>query len=109
MLELGTLAEREHDAVGRRAARAADVVVTYGEFAAVIARAASRASVEARRPIALASFAPAQRAELVEFLRAELKQGDLALVKGSRALKMEEVVKALATTPDRVVAPTKVD
>jgi UDP-N-acetylmuramoyl-tripeptide--D-alanyl-D-alanine ligase len=101
MLELGALAEQEHDAVGRRAAQVADLVVTYGELAAVIAQAASRTAAETSRPTAVVSFTTAQRADLVDFLRAELEKGDLALVKGSRALRMEEVVNAVATTPQR--------
>jgi UDP-N-acetylmuramyl pentapeptide synthase len=99
MLELGALAEREHDAVGRRAARVADLVVTYGELAALIAEAASQTAAETSRPIAVVSFTTAQRADLVDFLRAELEKGDLALVKGSRALRMEEIVNAVATMP----------
>jgi UDP-N-acetylmuramoyl-tripeptide--D-alanyl-D-alanine ligase len=90
MLELGPLSPDEHVAVGERAARVADLVVTYGALAATIAEAASRTST------AVASFGLEQRLDLVAFLRAELRQGDLALVKGSRAFRMEEIVAAIA-------------
>ena len=107
MLELGRLSEQAHNDVGRRAARAADVVITYGELAALIAQAASRASAEAHRPVVVASFATTQQADLVEFLRSELTHGDVALVKGSRALRMEEVVQAIASGQEDSVAPTR--
>jgi UDP-N-acetylmuramoyl-tripeptide--D-alanyl-D-alanine ligase len=99
MLELGALAEREHAAVGRRAARVLDVLLTYGELAEVIAEAARRASGDHHRAIAVTSFATGQQAELVDFLRSDLREGDLVLVKGSRALRMEMIVEALATAP----------
>jgi UDP-N-acetylmuramoyl-tripeptide--D-alanyl-D-alanine ligase len=107
MLELGRLSEQAHNDVGRRAARAADVVITYGELAALIAQAASRASAEAHRPVVVASFAATQQADLVEFLRSELTHGDVALVKGSRALRMEEVVQAIASAQEDPLAPTR--
>ena len=40
-------------------------------------------------------FGPEQRAELIERLRGELREGDAVYVKGSRAMKMEEIVQAL--------------
>ena len=79
MLELGALSEQEHATIGREAARVADLVVTYGDLA-----------TQGRH------FAPEERTELIDFLGAELREGDLVLVKGSRALRMEEIVEALS-------------
>jgi len=95
MLELGSVSEDEHRAVGRRAATV-DLLVTYGDLAHVIAaEAAAESNRVGSRPPTFKSFAPRQRDELVDFLRAELHPGDVVLIKGSRALRMEELVEAL--------------
>jgi UDP-N-acetylmuramoyl-tripeptide--D-alanyl-D-alanine ligase len=91
MLELGSVARDEHVAVGEHAARVADLVVAYGELAGWIAEGAAPA-------VAVASFTADRRAELIRFLRHELRAGDLVLVKGSRALRLEEVVDAVAVS-----------
>lgn len=89
MLELGSLTGEEHRRVGRRAAEVVDVVVSYGELARDMADEAGRS----------ASFGPGERDELVAFLRAELRAGDLVLLKGSRALRMDAIVDALRGGP----------
>ena len=96
MRELGELAEAEHRVVGRRAGEVADLVVTYGPLAEPIAEEARRAAarVDGRRP-GVTSFALDQRGELVDFLLRELRDGDVVLLKGSRGLRMEEMVAAL--------------
>ena len=96
MRELGSLAEQEHQVVGRRAGEVADLVVTYGDLARTIA--AEAATVEREiggRPPGVTSFGLDQREELVAFLRRELRAGDVVLLKGSRGLRMEEMVAAL--------------
>ena len=45
---------------------------------------------------AVTSFALAQRDELVDYLRHELREGDVVLLKGSRSLRMEEMVEQLS-------------
>ena len=94
MRELGERSEGEHRTVGRRAAAVADLVVTFGDEARVLADEAAR-GVDGRRP-AVASFGPDERDGLVAFLRRELGAGDVVLLKGSRGLRMEDVVAALA-------------
>jgi len=93
MLELGPLSEHEHRVVGRRAADAADLVIAYGELAATIAdeaKASSGGRTEVLR------FPLDRREELVEYLASSLRGGDVVLVKGSRALRMEQLVESLA-------------
>ena len=102
MRELGVMAEEEHRVVGRRAAEVADLIVTYGELARTIAAEARAADatrgagrgIDGRR-LDVTSFGLDQRAELLAFLQAELRAGDTVLLKGSRGLKMEELVAAL--------------
>ena len=93
MLELGPLSEQEHRAVGRRAAGAADLVLAFGDFAAWIAEEA-KASSGGRTDVL--RFPLDRREELVEYLASNLRGGDIVLVKGSRALRMEQLVESLA-------------
>ncbi len=98
MRELGSVSEEEHRVVGRRAAEVADVLVTYGDLALTIAQEARGGGqdVDAPRPD-VTSFGLGQREELVAYLRRELRDGDIVLLKGSRGLRMEEMVAALRT------------
>ena len=101
MREMGDISAEEHRLVGRRSAEVADVIVTYGEIARIIAEEASVASSEADgRDLDVTSFGLDQRAELLDHLRKELGEGDIVLLKGSRGLKMEEFVLALQSTPE---------
>jgi UDP-N-acetylmuramoyl-tripeptide--D-alanyl-D-alanine ligase len=96
MRELGELAEHEHITVGRRAGEVADLVVTFGELARIIAREA--ATTDGRfdaGPPRVTSFGLEQREELIDYLRRELREGDVVLLKGSRGLEMETIVAAL--------------
>ena len=103
MRELGAGSEAEHRTVGRRAAAVADLVVTFGDEARVLAEEAAR-GVDGRRP-AVASFGPDEKDGLVAFLQRELGAGDVVLLKGSRGLRMETVVAALTEpSPDAVAA-----
>ena len=108
MRELGAVAEEEHRVVGRRAGEVADVVVTYGDLARLIAEEARTmpGRVDGRPPD-VTSFGLDQRGELVEYLRGELRDGDVVLLKGSRGLRMEEMVVALRA--DRPGAPGSAD
>jgi UDP-N-acetylmuramoyl-tripeptide--D-alanyl-D-alanine ligase len=95
MREMGEIAEEEHRIVGRRVGEVADLVVTYGDLARIIAEEAALVEGRQGRPPVVISFVLGQRDELVRFLRRELKEGDVALLKGSRGLRMEEMVDAL--------------
>ncbi|HYO29187.1 MAG TPA: UDP-N-acetylmuramoyl-tripeptide--D-alanyl-D-alanine ligase [Thermomicrobiales bacterium] len=101
MRELGDRSEQEHRAVGRRAAEIADLVVTLGDEARVLAHEAGH-GVDGRGP-AVASFGADEKDDLTDFLRRELGAGDVVLLKGSRGLRMETVVAALAEPPPAVV------
>jgi UDP-N-acetylmuramoyl-tripeptide--D-alanyl-D-alanine ligase len=101
MRELGAISEREHRVVGRRAAEVADVVITFGELARTIADEAKRIDARVR---SVTSFGLDQRFELTEHLLAELRPGDIALLKGSRGLEMETMVTALRAMANAGIA-----
>jgi UDP-N-acetylmuramoyl-tripeptide--D-alanyl-D-alanine ligase len=86
MYELGPAAVAGHQQVGEAAARLADAVVAVGELAREIAGAAG----------AKASYHPSRPAAITH-LRNLLQVGDTLLVKGSRGMKMEEIVEAILT------------
>jgi UDP-N-acetylmuramoyl-tripeptide--D-alanyl-D-alanine ligase len=95
MRELGELSESEHRIVGGRAGDVVDVLVTFGDLARATLEEAGTAERPPDRPLALYSFGLHQRAELVDFLRQELREGDIVLLKGSRGLEMETIVTVL--------------
>lgn len=95
MRELGQLEEEEHRVVGRRAGEVADLVVTYGELAKLIGEEARAAERGDRPPPVVQSFGLEQRGDLVGYLLGVLREGDVVLLKGSRGLRMEEMVGRL--------------
>ena len=95
MLELGAMATDAHREVGALSAREADVLLGVGELAGIAVH-------EARRAGLADAHVAADNAEALVTLRRLLRPGDVVLVKGSRALRMEEIVEALIASPMRV-------
>lgn len=94
MLELGPYEEQGHQMVGNRAANVADLIVTIGERARIIARAAQSSGKAASQ---IKSFANSD--EALKYLRDNLTSSDVVLVKGSRAMNMEKIVPELEVHP----------
>lgn len=91
MLELGAFSEQAHFDVGVYAAGAGvDEVVTIGKRAAKIAEGAVSAGLAS----GCRSFL--ENGGAAEYLKSSLKAGDAVLVKGSRGMHTDEIVKALA-------------
>jgi UDP-N-acetylmuramoyl-tripeptide--D-alanyl-D-alanine ligase len=89
MLELGTQAGEIHYDMGRYAAsRGIDWLLTYGDLSNNYVSGYKDAGGKHGR------FFEAKD-ELIRELRDNLRDGDVILVKGSRGMKMEEVVAAL--------------
>jgi UDP-N-acetylmuramoyl-tripeptide--D-alanyl-D-alanine ligase len=97
MLELGPGADALHEEAGRLVPPDAWLYVA-GAHAAAVERGARAAGLPASR---IRRFDDV--AEMAEAVRAETKTGDLVLVKGSRGMRLERVVEALA--PGRAGAP----
>ncbi|MBI2636851.1 MAG: UDP-N-acetylmuramoyl-tripeptide--D-alanyl-D-alanine ligase [Parcubacteria group bacterium] len=98
MLELGGLSEEEHRKVGRLVASLPEisVLITVGERARDIARGARDSGMEEERVF---SFPNTQEAGL--FVQRRMEKGDVVLVKGSRGMKMEAIVKEIMAEPRR--------
>jgi len=90
MLELGRYEHQGHVKVGIRASEVADILVTVGERAEIIARAASENRLDQKR---IHSFA--ESTDVISFLNEFLQENDVVLVKGSRGMRMDKIVAAL--------------
>jgi UDP-N-acetylmuramoyl-tripeptide--D-alanyl-D-alanine ligase len=90
MLELGQYEQQGHEKVGLRAAEVADRLILVGQRAKIIGQAALSGGLSARR-ITWVEDVP----EAIQILRAELKEGDVVLIKGSHGLRMDRIVAAL--------------
>jgi UDP-N-acetylmuramoyl-tripeptide--D-alanyl-D-alanine ligase len=90
MLELGQYEKQGHELVGFRAAQVADVLVTLGERAPMIANAARKSG---KRNLQIFEFT--ESGAVTNWLRQNLNANDVALIKGSRGLQMERIVAGL--------------
>jgi UDP-N-acetylmuramoyl-tripeptide--D-alanyl-D-alanine ligase len=89
MRELGAESERYHEEIGRHAAGAANVLIAVGRLGEVYRRGYGDAGE------ALAASAAADAADLV---RDVIRNGDVVLIKGSRAVGLERVGEALTSS-----------
>lgn len=103
MRELGRISEDEHRVVGRRAGAIVDLLITYGDAARVVAEEALLMERDDRK-MAVRSFSEgeSEKQAIVEFLRDDLRSGDVVLFKGSRGLAMETLVRDLRTDVHRM-------
>ncbi len=93
MLELGQQEEESHREIGERAAEVADWLVVRGPRSAWIAEAAQQHGLPRNRVIATDSNAAA--VDAVRHIVAPAAGQWAVLVKGSRAMTMEEIVQGL--------------
>lgn len=91
MLELGDYEREGHEKVGMRALEVADILVTVGERGEIIGETALRWGMSSDDVHVLEN-----RDEAVALLQEIVAGEDVILVKGSRALKMEEIVNSLS-------------
>lgn len=90
MLELGPYERQGHEMVGLRAAQVADVLVTLGPRAHVIADAARRAGM---RSASIVEFEESK--DTIRWLQDNLTEKDAALIKGSHGLRMDRIIAAV--------------
>jgi UDP-N-acetylmuramoyl-tripeptide--D-alanyl-D-alanine ligase len=94
MLELGSFEQQGHKAVGTRVGDVADLLITIGERAESIAEGA-RASGMQESEISRCR----DGGEALDILRAEMRVGDVVLVKGSRSMRLDKLVHELEIHP----------
>lgn len=87
MLELGAFAEDMHKDVGAFCKNRADLLFAYGRLSRYTAQTAQARGVSAQ------TFTDAQA--LADAVRSVLADGDVVLVKGSRGMKMEDIIEAI--------------
>lgn len=93
MLELGLWAEEMHEDIGSLIAdTGVDEVFLRGTFSCAVAEGAVRKGLKSDR-----IYFPETTEEIVTHLMQHLKEGDWVLVKGSRKMKMEEIVRELTS------------
>ena len=90
MLELGDYTQEGHEKVGMRALDVADVLIAVGPLGRIIGETALRWGMPADRVHIFE-----RNAEVIALLEGMITGDDVVLVKGSRALGMEEIVSAL--------------
>ena len=90
MLELGQYERQGHQMVGNLAAKVADLLITIGPRARVIAESARLAGMAADQVVEYEESKSA-----LEFLKQHLSGEDIVLVKGSRAMHMDNIVPEL--------------
>lgn len=89
MLELGAVAKKAHEEVGREvASHGFAALVTRGEMGAAIAAGARGAGMDA-------VYEAASHAEAARILKEILQPGDTVLFKGSRGMRMEDIIGLL--------------
>ena len=90
MLELGPYERGGHEMVGLRAAQVANVLLTLGERAHIIADAARRAGMKKSSILEFTEFDP-----LMDWLKTNLTNKDAVLIKGSHGLRMDRITSML--------------
>jgi len=90
MLELGDYEQEGHEKVGMRALEVADVLIAVGRLGRIIGETALRWGMSPDQV-----YIVENNAEAIALLENKVLPNDVILVKGSRALKMEEIVNAL--------------
>lgn len=96
MLELGRYTIPAHRAAGREVAKSARALITVGAKAKFIAEAAIQAGLPAKNVLTLEKVSEAGR-----LLQDMLEEGAIVLIKGSQSVRMEKVVQAVMSEPER--------
>ena len=98
MLELGRMSAEGHRVVGERAAACADMLITVGFRARAIAEAALDAGMSESQ---IRQYEIGESARAGKELESILSEGDVVLVKGSQAMRMERTVLEIMNEPER--------
>jgi len=97
MLELGEECPRAHRELGGQLAAAFDTVLFVGRYGGFVGEGLSEAGFPSDRFFWVAAVSDAE-----EILKAEIKSGDLVLLKGSRGVELERLEPLLERNNDHV-------
>lgn len=87
MLELGEYSRESHEQIGEKAAAyGIDCLLTVGDESVYTHESAARSGIPHTRHFA-------SKKELSDYLNAFVRRGDYVLIKGSRGMKMEEILR----------------
>lgn len=96
MLELGKFSIEAHEAVGQQVRECADLLFTVGPRGKLIADEAIKNGMPQENV-----FSFDRSEEVGEFLENKIKEDDLILVKGSRSMRMEKIVRDIMAEPQK--------
>jgi UDP-N-acetylmuramoyl-tripeptide--D-alanyl-D-alanine ligase len=92
MLELGEAEEQFHREAGFNSAGICDIFITVGTLSRLAAKAAAASGLKTKN---IFTCANASEARNILVNKISLKEGDIVLVKGSRAMRMEEILNVI--------------
>lgn len=96
MTELGDYTKTAHEQVGKKVGKIVDQLFLVGERSKIIAQAAKEVGLKDEN---IFQFDNADSAKV--FIQNKLKTGDIVLVKGSQAMRMEKIVEEIMAEPQR--------
>ena len=96
MMELGVETEPGHRIVGKKVVETSDLLFTIGERARFIADEAKQNGFNKDK---IFEFSRAEDAQLP--IQEKIEKGDIILVKGSRFMRMEEIIKEIMAEPEK--------
>jgi len=94
MLEIGRYAPETHERIGKKVVETSNLLFTVGERAKFIAKGAREKGMIKNKIFEFCTSDEAGKP-----LQNIIKEGDIILVKGSRAMKMEKIVKEIMAEP----------
>lgn len=95
ILELGEYCESAHREIGKQVSKSADLLFTYGSSRSkIIFQQAQDSGMEEDK-----AFYFEDINELIKSLKEVIKNGDIVLIKGLRAMRMERIVKEIMAEP----------
>ena len=97
MLELGEYCEAGHQEIGKLAAKSADLLFTYGKRGKFISEQAKKSGMKEDQIFHFDNLN-----DLSKSLKNTIKSTDAVLIKGSRAMRMENVVKEIMEEQEKV-------
>ncbi len=95
MLEIGTYTLREHESVGKQAAKCLDLLIAVGLRGKFIAESAVKAGMRKQDVIHVMDIRGAGKA-----LQERIGKGDVVIVKGSQGVRLEKVVHEVMLHPE---------